>query len=156
MKTAVESVRSLWVPLAGTHLLLPNVAVAEVISHQPYETLSEGPDWLIGVLRWREVQVPVVSMERLFGLPGAAGPERSRIAVINSVIGDSGLPFYAIVTSGIPRLFSADEEALGEALEREADTPETVACRVRIGSEVALVPDMVAVQSLVARHWDSL
>ena len=56
MNAVVESVRSLWVPLDGINLLVPNVAIAEVINYQPLDLLEEGPEWLLGSLRWRDQQ----------------------------------------------------------------------------------------------------
>ena len=150
---AVESVRSLWVPLSGSNLLVPNVAIAEVIGHQPYETLAAGPDWLLGSLRWRDILVPVVSMERLLGFEVPDAGRGARIAVVNSVKADSGLSFYAMPTAGIPRLFAADEDALGAAVEAGEARAESVACAVQIGSEKALVPNMEVIQVLIAETW---
>ena len=59
MNAVVESVRSLWVPLESTNLLVPNVAIAEVVSYQPLEMVEGGPDWLLGLLRWRDHELPV-------------------------------------------------------------------------------------------------
>jgi len=156
MSAAVESVRSLWVPLAGTNMLVPNVAIAEVINYQPYETLAEGPDWLLGSLRWRDTLIPVVSMERLLGYDVPESGRSARIAVVNSVKADSGLNFYAMVTAGIPRLFSADEEGLGGAVQADEPRPDSVACRVQIGSEQALVPNMEVIQTLISETWEQL
>lgn len=153
MSAVVDAVRSLWVPLEGTNLLVPNVAIAEVINYQPFEALHEEPDWLLGALRWRDTRIPVVSMERLLGYGIAARERGARIAVLNTVRADSGPGFYAIVTSAIPRLIIADQDALGEALEAGEACADTVACRIRIGSEEALIPDMQAIQSLIDQSW---
>lgn len=156
MNAVVESVRSLWVPLEGVNLLLPNVAVAEVINYQPVDMIQSGPDWLLGSLRWRDKQLPIISMERLCGFNLPQGGHRARISILNSVQADSDIPFYAIVTSGIPRLFSADEEALGPSLMETNNLPDTVADCVQIGSEQALIPDLQVVQSVVAKVWKSV
>ena len=50
MNAVVESVRSLWVPLDGINLLVPNVAIAEVINYQPLDLIQDGPEWLLGRL----------------------------------------------------------------------------------------------------------
>ena len=54
MNAVVESVRSLWIPLEGINLMLPNGAVAAVINYQPLDMVENGPHWLLGVVRWRE------------------------------------------------------------------------------------------------------
>ena len=45
MNAVVESVRSLWVPLNGVNLLVPNVAIAEVINYQPLDLIQDGPEF---------------------------------------------------------------------------------------------------------------
>lgn len=153
MNAVVESVRSLWVPLDGVNLLVPNVAIAEVINYQPLDLIQEGPEWLLGSLRWRDQQLPVVSMESLcgFGLPQS---ERgARISIVNSVKPRSALPFYAAVTAAIPRLISADPDALGDSLLAVRALPDTVADCIQIGNEEALIPDLEIIQTLIETSW---
>ncbi len=153
MNAVVESVRSLWVPLEGVNLLVPNVAIAEVIDYQPLDLIHDGPDWLLGCLRWREQELPVVSVERLCGFNLPQGARGSRISVFNSVLAGSELSFYAIVTADIPRLFSADEDALGSSMRGDRVLPGTVADCVRIGNEEALIPDLESIQAMVGKAW---
>lgn len=153
MNAVVETVRSLWVPLEEVNLLVPNVAIAEVINYQPLDLIHDGPDWLLGCLRWREQELPVVSAERLFGFNLPQGERGSRISVLNSVLPDTDLPFYAIVTASIPRLFSADEDALGSSMLADRELPDTVVDCVRIGNEEALIPDLDNIQAMVERAW---
>ncbi|GMQ88075.1 MAG: chemotaxis protein CheW [Gammaproteobacteria bacterium] len=153
MNAVVESVKSLWVPLEEVNLLVPNVAIAEVINYQPLDLIHDGPDWLLGCLRWREQELPVVSAERLCGFNLPQGERGSRISVINSMIPGADLSFYAIVTAGIPRLFSADEDALGSSVLGDRGLPDTVADCVQIGNEEALIPDLENIQTLVGKAW---
>jgi chemosensory pili system protein ChpC len=153
MNAVVESVRSLWVPLESTNLLVPNVAIAEVVSYQPLEMVEGGPDWLLGLLRWRDHELPVISMERLCGYNLPQGERGSRLSVLNSVSAETSLPFYAMVTAGIPRLLNADADALGESIANARTLPETVADCVQIGSEEALIPNLAVIQALVEKTW---
>ena len=153
MNAVVETVRSLWVPLAKLTLLVPNVAIAEVINYQPLDLVQDGPEWLLGRLRWRNQELPVVSMEPLLGFDLPQSGRGARISVFNSVTPNGTLPFFATVTAGIPRLFNADADALGESLRSDRDFPRTVADCVQIGSEEALIPDLEAVQALVEEAW---
>lgn len=155
MSAVVEFVRSLWVPLNGVNLLVPNVAVAEVINYQPLDLIQDGPAWLLGALRWREQILPVVSMESLFGFGLPQGERGARISVLNSVKRGSTLSFYAIVTAGIPRLIRADADALGESLLATKNLPDVVADCVQIGNEEALVPDLEIVQAMIESNWEA-
>ena len=92
-------------------------------------------------------------MERLCGFSLPQGERGSRIAVFNSVTEQTGLPFFAVVTSGIPRLISADADALGDSLLSEKNLPDTVADCVQIGSEEALIPNLDIIQNMVEAVW---
>lgn len=156
MNAVVESVRSLWVPLDGINLLVPNVAVAEVIGYRPLEMMEAGPVWLLGAMNWRNHDLPVVAMEALCGSGLPQGERGARIAILNSVRPGSSLSFYAMVTSGIPRLFSADADALGESLLPVRSLPDTVADCIQIGNEEALIPDLEIIQTMAEEAWSEV
>ena len=153
MNAVVQSIRSLWVPLESANLLVPNVAIAEVVAYQPLGLVEGGPDWLLGRLHWRDHDLPVISMERLCGYDLPRGGHSSRLAVVNSVRAETDLLFYVIVSAGIPRLLNADAEVLRESIAAEKTLPDTVAECVQIGSEEALIPNLEVVQALVAETW---
>jgi chemosensory pili system protein ChpC len=153
MNAVVESVRSLWVPLDGMNLLVPNVAIAEVINYQPLDLIQDGPEWLLGSLRWRDQQLPVVSLESLFGFDLPQSERGTRISVVNSVKAGSPLSFYAMVTAGIPRLISADADALGDSLLASRNLPDTVADVVQIGNEEALIPNLETIEQSIGSVW---
>ena len=153
MNAVVESVRSLWVPLDGGNLLVPNVAIAEVINYQPLDMIGDGPEWLLGRLRWRDRDLPVIAMEAVCGMPLPQAERGARISVLNSVKADSELPFYAMVTAGIPRLISADADALGDSLKAQRNLPDSVADCVQIGNEEALIPNLGVIQTMVEASW---
>ena len=156
MNAVVDAVRALWVPLNKTNMLVPNVAIAEVINYQPLDLIQGGPDWLLGKLRWRDQELPIISMERICGLELPQGERGARISILNSVKAQSTLPFFAIVTAGIPRLFSADTDALGDSILESMSLPNTVEDCVRIGSEEALIPNLEIIQALLEDAWKKL
>jgi len=156
MNAVVESVRSLWLPLVNTNLLVPNVAIAEILDYQPLDLFEAGPDWLLGCLRWRDEELPVISIERLCGYSLPQGEHGSRISIFNSVIAETDLPFFAMVTAGIPRLFNADAGVLGESIAAARTLPDTVADCVQIGNEEALIPNIAVIHALVEKTWKKI
>lgn len=153
MNAVVESVRSLLLPLENTNLLVPNVAIAEVLNYQPLDLVEGGPDWLLGRLRWRDQDLPVISIERLCGYSLPRGERGSRISILNSVNAETNLPFFAMVTAGIPRLFNADADALADSIAAARTLPDTVADCVQIDREEALIPNLSVIQALVEKTW---
>lgn len=71
------------------------------------------PDWLVGYLNWRGLDLPVISYDAANGGHLAVpGDNRGRVVVLNT-IGEHhhDMPFMALVTQGIPsqaRLTEAD------------------------------------------------
>lgn len=47
----------LLLPLADRHLILPNVAVAELIDYQSSAFDLDTPPWFLGWVSWRERQI---------------------------------------------------------------------------------------------------
>jgi len=143
--SADVSLTALLVPLGDRNLLLPNVAVAELI---PYRNVQRGeglPDWFLGQIGWRDLQLPLLSFEAASGGVAHLGPD-SRVAVINALGNRPRVKFLAVVVQGIPRSLkvSSDLVRAGEPLApMELDA-------VRIGDLVASIPDLVGLEQKLA------
>ena len=146
-----DKIRSLWVPLREMNLLLPNVAVAEIGSYRAPEAQADMPEWFLGMVRWREQSIPVISLEAVCGLSVPSNPVFSRLMVVNSVSPDSPIEHYAIVTAGLPGLIQFENETADEVVEYDHDS---LKCIVRIGSEEAVIPDLEYLQHLLERQLD--
>ena len=70
----------LLVPLADRTLLLPNVAIAELIGWQHGDPSSDSPPWHLRQITWRDRELPLISFEAACGSPVVIG-ERARIVV---------------------------------------------------------------------------
>jgi len=97
-----EVVRALVVPLADTNLLVPNTAIAEVVAYSEPQPLPDAPTWVLGMLRWRGLTIPLVSFERFTGAEKSA-PDPKRIVILNTLNGNKRLPFVAVASQAIPR-----------------------------------------------------
>ncbi|MBW8823875.1 MAG: chemotaxis protein CheW [Xanthomonadales bacterium] len=149
MNELPSSLRGVLIQAAGNQLLLPNAAVAEVLSYSDPEPIANAPAWLLGRVRWRGWQVPLVDFSLLDG--GAAATQvnaggRRRVLVVKAPGGHARLPYFAFLADGFPRLMSLSEATL-ETL-AESSVPEScIFARVAINDESAVVPDMDAVES---------
>ena len=146
-----DKVRSLWVPLRDMNLLVPNVAVAEIGSYRVPESLPNMPDWFLGLVKWRETTIPVISLESVCGMEIPSSPVFSRLMVMNSVRADSPVQHYAIVTAGLPGLVQFDAET---ADGYEPYNGEGLQGVVYVGNEVAAIPDLDYLQTLLEQHLD--
>ena len=150
MIDATEHVRSLWIPLREVGMLLPHVAVAEVGSYRVPVEQPDTPDWLLGTIDWRGQVIPMISLELLCGDELPANPVYSRLIIVNSVRVDSPVRHYAIVAAALPRSVQIDSDIVDDF---ESCQLPAIHCRVYIGREQAIIPNLDYLQEMLEQHW---
>jgi chemosensory pili system protein ChpC len=123
-------------------VILPGDAVAEIIPYEPLQRIQDTPDWFLGLLGWRGIQVPVVSFEMLtvervsLSLVSVAS---ASLVIVRGNTDQSSLPFYALVSQTRPVAYEITDEMLfetGDSLER------TEVAKVRFNNDVLSVPNL--------------
>lgn len=140
----LTTLTGLVLPLSDRSLLLPNVAVAELIDYQDCTAEPDTPEWYLGPISWRELKLPLISFEAACGgRPRVGG--RARIVVLNALGGRNDVRFIALLTQGIPRSFKVDSQL------SYVDVPlaELELAAVQAGESVARIPDLVALEQWV-------
>lgn len=113
-----QAVRCLLIPLADIQLLLPGTLIAEVLPYREPDALIENaPDWLLGSLRWRGNDVPLLDLDNLLELEHPEEDDEElpdyRIIITYGLINNEKLPFYAFIADGMPRTISVTADTLG-------------------------------------------
>lgn len=103
-----ETVRCMLMPLSGINLVIPNSAVSEVIAYMRPQRLDQTPEWFLGAVLWRGVNVPVVSVEQMCGIDTVHIGPRSRISIIYNPEKDDELPYIGLHIQDIPRAYLAE------------------------------------------------
>lgn len=99
----IQDIPSMVLNVETKQLLLPGVAVAEIIGNAVAEPIEGAPEWFLGWIEWRKLRVPVVSFERLNGEMMTEGSRR--LAVLNNTgVDRERVPFLAIPIRRIPQL----------------------------------------------------
>ena len=134
----------LLLPLADRNLIVPNVAVAELIDYQPAAFDLDTPPWYLGRVTWRNRQIPLLSFESVCGSKIVIG-ERARIVILNALGGRPELKFVALLVQGIPRSYKLDSQL------SYVDVPlcSLEKAAVQVGDQVAKVPDLLALEALL-------
>lgn len=140
-----EEIPCLLIPMHGRPWLVPNILIAEVISLRQPDRLGKGTDWLLGWLNWRDVELPLISFERLNDSGQVYIGDEARIAVLNNVSGH--LRFYGMVIQGIPRMVRVNKNDL---VEEPVDTGPAESMHVQVGGDLAIMPDLDAIERAVA------
>jgi chemosensory pili system protein ChpC len=149
---AESRVRSLWVPLREMNLLLPNKAVAEIGSYRAPRAEPDMPEWLLGMVTWREREIPVISLESICGLAVPSNPVFSRLMIVNSVRPGSPVEYFGIVTAGLPGLIQFGSDTADNVEVYEGEGLYSV---VRVGSELAGIPDLDCLQAMLEQYLEA-
>ena len=131
--------------MAQARLLLPNATIAEVLSFAQPEPVADAPDWLLGRMRWRGWQLPLVSFSRYAELADEDGGLGSKVIVLKALGGDEKHPYFAMLTQGFPRLVTVTETSM-VTVDSDEELPAGVLARVRHNDEDAMLPDLAALE----------
>jgi chemosensory pili system protein ChpC len=146
--TTSNDIRGVLIQVAGARLLLPNATIAEVLSFADPEQVENAPDWLLGRIRWRGWQLPLVAFSRLSGIAEEKGGLGSKVVVLKALGGNAKAPFFALLTQGFPRLVTVSRNAL-IAEDEGGELPIGVRARVALNEDAALLPDLEQVENLI-------
>jgi chemosensory pili system protein ChpC len=148
--TTGHDIRGVLIQVAGGRLLLPNATIAEVLSYADPEPVANTPDWLLGRIRWRGWQLPLVAFSRLSGIADEAGGLGTKVVVLKSLGGDAKAPYFAMLTQGFPRLVTVSPETVMADAHAEDETlPDGVQARVLLNQDQALLPDLERVEAMI-------
>lgn len=137
------------IPLQGSFLILPKLAVLEVLGMDAVAVETAGPAWLLGVADWHAARVPVVSIEAMAGAPLPVRSRRTRVVVINGFGEhlDNGL--FIVLAQGYPHLTALNAKALIAQPKRPEDQ-DIALSRVRLASTPAIIPDLESIEMRIA------
>jgi chemosensory pili system protein ChpC len=152
MAAETSEIKCLILPVQGRPVVLPNAAVAEIITQQDIEPCADAPPWLLGTGQWRGMHIPLVAFDSLTGeradTPQAAG----RFVVVFGLEGEGAPGFYGIRIDALPRSETVDAERL-QPVDGAAHPSEYIGARARLSDErQCLVPDFDALGQLLTQY----
>ncbi|TWI58414.1 chemosensory pili system protein ChpC [Pseudomonas duriflava] len=144
---STEALTGLLLSLTDRTLLLPNVAVAELVPYRPVPKLSGMPDWCLGQVGWRDLRLPLLSFEAASGatLQFDRSSTTARVAIINALGGREHVRFLALLVQGIPRSMRVTPEL------QAADVPlaPLELAAVQHEESIVKIPDLVALEEML-------
>jgi chemosensory pili system protein ChpC len=144
MAAASEDIYSLLIPLQKERLVVPRSCVAEVVRYS-VPTGGDTDRWLCGTVVWNNLDIPIVSLERLCGMSPPTPGGRTRIVVFHPLSRNDGSP-YGVLAEGFPQMVRVSREVLevDQGYQVPPDSP--IICRVRMLHEQALIPDLEMIE----------
>jgi chemosensory pili system protein ChpC len=134
----------------GDTLLLPKVAVAEVLSADALQPSAAGPEWIAGTCLYNGRTLPVVNFEALNGTPGASGP-RMRVVVLNGISDKLSVGQLALLGNGYPHLVTLNQNALTAVPLSDRDRDDLILVRVKIANTAAGIPNLDTLEDELVR-----
>jgi chemosensory pili system protein ChpC len=152
MVQSSELIKSIILTLKNELVVVPNSAIAEIISVHDVTEVEDSPQWVLGKARWRGVELPVVSYEAAAGDDAQAVNINTQVAVIYSVSADGDFdnryPYIGMAMHGVPHVstFARDQIKLDE--HAVAEHP-MIAQKVRINGAAAGILDIRAIEEML-------
>lgn len=153
LQQTVSELSTFLIPVTRKYLLLPNVSVAEIISHRLPQPMDDVPTWFLGNLDWRTRQIPLVSFEGLNDEPFQSSSGHRSIAVLNGIGTSVKLPFLAILTQSAPRMMRVSAEEL--AVDNQAELGPAELMVVSANGELASIPNLEYIESTILQFTNS-
>lgn len=151
----ITDISSMLLPVEGRLLLLPGVAVAEiVIFFAPEADFDEEvPAWYLGNIYWRNQRVPLVSFETMMDGRSPFVSSHCRIAVLNNTGLDTQLNFFAILLQATPKLLRLTPEEL--SVDNEKLLGEGEKMHVIVAGQEAVIPDIAFIEGAINNYLQS-
>lgn len=141
-----EQVAGLLLQMNEVVLLLPNVAIAEIVGVSSIEKIPEKPEWYLGDIKWRELSIPLVSYEGINERGIADINSTSRIVIMNGIQGHSELSFYGLVCQGIPRLTRVFPREISQE-ERSGHFADHI--NLSVNGEAVIIPALERIEQVI-------
>ncbi len=138
-ESGTREIKCLVLPVAKRPLIVPNVAVAEIVTQQDVSPQQGAPDWLLGTGTWRGTEIPLIAFDRLCGERDEPPERTGRFVVMYGLEGEGAPPFYGVRIDALPRSETVDTQRLRPA-EGAAHASAMVAARAVVGERECLVP----------------
>ncbi len=151
MAVDTQLIKCVILTLRKENVLVPNALVAEIISVKDIEEIDDAPRWLLGNMKWRGADVPLLSFE------AAGGENINKVnlntqAVVLYAVGKgevSEKPYLGLVMSGVPHVSRFSKEQIVTDNDGLEDHP-MIAQKVRINGASVSILDVDAMVSMVA------
>lgn len=150
--TPPEQLYAVLVALQGDTLLLPNLAIAEVLSAESLRRPARSaPPWFSGTVSLQGLDLPVASFELLNRGVAESPHPRTKIAVLHTL--GTLLPSgrYGLLTESYPHLVTLNRTALRPEPIRVGDDAELILSRVRLASTRAAIPNLDLIEQRLAQ-----
>lgn len=152
-------------PLEDRNLILPSTAISEIIPFEKTTPISDAPTWLLGILTWRGIHIPLTHIDQIESHLAWRGIQKNiplekikkwRIAVINRIQSNTQnalkennqYPFFSIVLKGMPKLYRITQNTLKGANKSFGENNRFL-MEITLKEEKAFIPNLLYVWKII-------
>lgn len=147
---SLDNIKCVLLTLRTENVVLPNAAVAEIVSLREIKKVSGAPQWMLGKMHWRGVDIPLVSFEAAAEGAGVA-MRANQAAVIYLISSDgkaSAYPYVGLSISGVPHISHFSRQQIAIDTDSKKSHP-MVAQRIRINGAAASILNIDEISSMI-------
>lgn len=145
-----KAIKCIILTLKKENVLVPSAAVAEILSVEDVSNVTDTPEWLLGTIKWRGEDIPLMSFEALSGDEDLSLNRSTQVAVLYGLNDDETLesPYIGLKISGVPHVsrFTANQITINEQNFAEHGL---VAQRVKVNGVSMSILDIDAMSAMV-------
>lgn len=166
MTDTLNTIPCVWLPLLEKNIILPTSAIAEILPFEKPKLLPDMPHWLLGILSWRDIQIPFVDLEKM-KLETAWNEYNDnqlenigasyRIAILNRIAkvsekDETGIfhakyPFFAILLKRNPKIYKISSEDI--YVVSEIPDKSRFLFELKINNEPVWVPNLPSLWDII-------
>jgi chemosensory pili system protein ChpC len=147
-----QLIKSIILTLKNELVMVPNAAVAEIISVHDVSKVEGSPQWLLGKARWRGVELPVVSYEAAGGDSAQDVNINTQVAVMYTVSDetekDKTYSYIGLAIHGVPHVSTFSRDQIKTDEQALSGHP-MVAQKVRVNGAAAGILDIYAIEEML-------
>jgi chemosensory pili system protein ChpC len=148
---SAKKIKCVLLTLRTENVVVPNAALAEIVSLRDVSKVDNAPQWLLGKMHWRGVDIPLVSFEAAAeGANAAMSANQAAVIHLISADGKAVYPYVGLSISGVPHISEFTKEQITvDAQERKAHP--MVAQRIRINGAAASILNIDSIASMLKK-----
>lgn len=135
-----EELACVILPQDELSLLVPNDCVAEILPWRRVKPMPAVPRWCLGTLGWRGQTVVLIDFQLLVNDGLQSRLNRRALVVMHRTTSREGMSFYAIASSGLPRLLHIAEDEVRDV--EDGQSSGAILTHLTLGTEAVVVPNL--------------
>lgn len=146
-----ENLGTLLFSIEGGQIMLPDIAVAEIIEFKDVEAGDEDvPVWYLGKIEWRGLNIPVISLEALNHGSFFTHSNRLKIIVINSFT-KREFGYWGFVTLETPKMQRINSDSI--VADQSVELGEVQLMAAEYMGEPVILPDLETIEKNISNQF---